>query len=340
MKIKNDLVSIKLGNKHYDFNNLILDEYLKRFAKAQLDKEKLDSIITNKELKYCLIKFDTEFSDLKNDTELHNQDFDICLLNSAKATQEISQNKITMQYHYAGQRVWDYSKQAEMGIGNYKCKKITALGFNSSWASDAVFEYKFPVCAVLDTSNYNIYIQDNQEINVSREDTITTDTLFYSNSVKGPAHLAPRGLPQIINQENIYNSDKTAWQSFNDNAYGILYSVGLSSYHNYIDKEFVIGEDIQLEQSGAELIIKGLENYLSTENLIYPSNNIHPSSNLYPIRSNYKYIILKYKIWQMVHSGTYDNVVATSTDTKCYYYQAFSIDKFGKANFKIKYERG
>ena len=41
MKIKNELLSIKIGNKHYDFNNLILDEYLSKFVKAQLEKEKL-----------------------------------------------------------------------------------------------------------------------------------------------------------------------------------------------------------------------------------------------------------------------------------------------------------
>ena len=33
MKIRNELVSIKMGKKKYDFNNLILDEYLKRLSK-------------------------------------------------------------------------------------------------------------------------------------------------------------------------------------------------------------------------------------------------------------------------------------------------------------------
>ena len=102
----------------------------------------------------------------------------------------------------------------------------------------------------------------------------------------------------------------------------------------------MIGQDIQVEQNGTELNINGLENYLSTDSPLFPSNDIYPSSDLYPIESNYKYIIFKYKVWQMVHSGTYEETVSTPTDTGYYYYQAIPIDKFGKSNLKIKYERG
>ena len=58
MKIKNELVSIKMGDKQYDFNNLILDEYLKRFVKAQLNKNNITKANIERTLRYCLIKFD------------------------------------------------------------------------------------------------------------------------------------------------------------------------------------------------------------------------------------------------------------------------------------------
>ena len=63
------------------------------------------------------------------------------------------------------------------------------------------------------------------------------------------------------------------------------------------------------------------------------------------IKSNYKYVIFKYKVYQEIEKGVYDednnlNFEYIQTDTKSYYYQAIPIDKFGETNFKIKYERG
>lgn len=346
MKIKNELVSIKIGDKQYDFNNLILDEYLNRFVKAQVDKDKLNSVSYDKRLDYCLLKFDTPFENLKEDTNLNNQDFDICFVGgSIIYNQTINENKITIGYTYdTSFNVWDYNKSTanDNYISNYYGKKVTAIGFNSYWVNDSNFLWKVPVCTVLDTSNYNIYLQENQELSITRKDIITTEALFYSNDknkVPGPVHLVPYGVPQIIYQPNIYENSNS-WKQFNDPGYGILYSIGLSSYIDYIDKEFVIGQDIQVEQNGTELNINGLENYLSTDSPLFPSNDIYPSSDLYPIESNYKYIIFKYKVWQMVHSGTYEETVSTPTDTGYYYYQAIPIDKFGKSNLKIKYERG
>lgn len=349
MKIKNELISIKIGNKHYDINNLILDEYLKRFAKAQLNKDDINRVDNDKRLRYCLIKFDTPFEGLKSTTELHNQDFDICFVYGSSITEIVNEKQIFIQYDYGTMEnfnIWDYKKNTaeDNYINNYYNRKITAIGFNSHWINDENYNTKIPVCAVLDTSNYNIYLQENQDFTITRKDIITTDAIFYSNSkikVPGPAHLVPCGIPQIIKQPNIYKDEtQTSWKSFNDNGYGILYSVGLSSYPDYIDKEFIVGTDVFVEQNGTELNINGIENYLSTDSPLFPSTEIYPNSNLYPIKSNYKYIILKYKVWQMVHNGTYDNVITTPTDTGYFYYQAIPIDKFGKSNLKIKYERG
>lgn len=347
MKIKNEIVNLKLGNKQYDFNNLILDEYLKRFARFQLSEDNIAKVSDDRKLKYVLLKFDTPIENIQTSTKLNNKDFDICFVGGTITNQTIAENQISIQYNYETQSnslIYDYSKNTANNIrlSDYYGRKITAIGFNSNWADDSNFSWKTPVCAVLDTSNYSIYLQENQDFAITRKDIITTDAVFYTNNkqkIQGPAHIAPFGIPQIIEQPNIYNDDKTAWSFFNDSGYGILYSIGLSSYTDYIDKEFIIGQDVDIENNEAEITIKNLENYLSKKS-IFTGKDLYPSIGLYPIKSNYKYIILKYKVWQMVHGGTYENITSTPTDTGYYYYQAIPINKFGKSNIKIKYERG
>ena len=346
MKIKNEVVSLKIGDKQYEFNNLILDEYLKRFITDQLDSQNLNLYNNKKTLGYCLLKFDTPFTNIQGNTELHNQDFDICFVGGCTYNQNEGENQIIVEYSYdTNFNVWDYSKKTGNNnyISNYYGKKITEIGFNSWWNSDEKTITKVPVCAVLDVSNYNIYLQENQELSITRRDIIETDAIFYSsnkNKVPAPVHLMPYGVAQIIHQNNIYNNEGNRWYSFNNSGYGILYSIGLSSYTDYIDKEFVIGKDIQAVQNGPELNIKGIENYLSVDNPLFCNEDIYCNTNLYPIKSHYKYLIFKYKVWQDVHSGTYDDVISKSTDTGYYYYQAIPINKFGKINMKIKYERG
>nr|DAE60862.1 MAG TPA: hypothetical protein [Caudoviricetes sp.] len=203
MKIRNELVSIKMGKKKYDFNNLILDEYLKRLTKAQLDEKDVNLLTADTRACYCLIKFDKVFEDLSAESEIQNTDFDICLMGSTIANQDISEQNITTEYLYASDLIWDYSKQsADAQISDYYGKKIAAIGFNSWWARGKVL-----VMAVLDVSNYNIYLQENQELSVTRKDIITTDALFYSNDktkIPGPVHLAPyRGATNNISIEYI-----------------------------------------------------------------------------------------------------------------------------------------
>lgn len=325
MKIRNDLIEIKIGNKKYDFNNLILNNYLSRCAKSQLIEKPLNSIPYMLQLSYVLIKFDEPF-DIQIDTELHNADFDICFVFGSKYNQSISEQQIIVEYNYEtteNPAIWDYNKKTAVGVNlsDYYGRKITAIGFNSYWPDDSNLTNKFPVGAVLDTSNYNIYLQENQDLSITRRDIITTDALFYSNNkekVSGPAHLAPIGLPQIIREPIFYNDDKTGWNDYNglDRCSGKLYSIGLSSYTDYIDKEFVIGEDIEVEANENELNINGIENYLATDSPLFCNEGVFPNSNLYPIKSNYKYVVFKYKVMQIVHSGTYNNTTATETDTR------------------------
>lgn len=348
MRIKNDLVSIKMGSKQYDFNNLILNEYLNRFAKSQLDKDKVKQRDYIKELRYCLIKFDASFENINENTELHNQDFDICLVDGASnIIQELSEKEITIKYTYKTDwNVWDYKKNTALdnNISNYCGRKITAIGFNSHWMSDKNTVAKVPVCAVLDVSNYDIYLQENQELTITRKDIINSDSIFWSdsNKVKGAIHLCPKYPSPILEGKEFYkygNIYKEAQKSF-----ATLYSVGFSSFIDYIDKEYIVGEDIQVIQNNNELKIEGLENYLTSNKSLYPSINLYPEQGLYPRRSKYKYVIFKYKIWQENYDWSFgDDADALYEekiiDTNCYYHQAIELNKHGLTNLKIKYER-
>ena len=343
MKIKNDLISIKIGKKHYDFHNLILDEYLKVFATTQVDVEENNKTKNRKNLTYLLLKFDTPIENLNEKSVLVNEDFDVFTFDSS-TIQQVSDERISVQYNYRVNSIVDFSSPnypENIAISNYNGRKITAIGFNSfGGKSTAVYTN---VKAVLDTSNYNIYLQENQEFIVTRKDIITTDALFYTsnkNKVPGPLHLMPITNKAVITPKKLYNTAGNLMISGSDESYGIIYSVGLSSYIDRIDKEFIIGQDVEITQNGTELSIEGIENYLSNEKLLYPNFNLYPSSSLYPIKTNYKYIIIKYKVWQNILSGTYENPVYTMTDTGYFYHQALPIDKFGNLNLKIKYERG
>lgn len=329
MRIRNDLVSIKIGKKQYDFNNLILNEYLNRFAKSQLDKNGIRKVVNNKELSYCLLKFDTPF-ELDENTELHNQDFDIAI-SCTNTVQEISEQEVNVKYTYnCNEGIWDYKEHTAENIKmlDYYNRKIVAIGFNSHFQSDENTSYKIPVCAVLDVSNYNIYLQESQDFVVTRKDIISSDAQFWSEDsrIKGPIHLAPSTTRPILSEHSF---PRTA---------GILHSIGFSSFIDYIDKEFVIGEDIQAIQENNEIRIEGLENYLSSESALYPSISLYPSIKLYPRKNKYKYLILKYKIYEDYRENSEDDNYIT-TDTGLYYHQAIKLDKHGLTNLKIKYER-
>ena len=75
MKIHNEVVEIKIGNKKYEFKNLILNEYLKRFAEKQLDMFENRNLLKSTELNYCFLKFDEPIENLNQNIELIPEEF-------------------------------------------------------------------------------------------------------------------------------------------------------------------------------------------------------------------------------------------------------------------------
>lgn len=306
MKIKNDSVRIQIGNKKYDFHNLILNEYIKRLINKQLSKEVAtnSNLTKSTKLTYLLLKLDTPINNINQDSVLTNYDFDITIVHRASIKQDISEKQVVIQYDYSI-LVNDYVidlKTAQLGkdssetikqLADFYDRKITAIGFTTHW-----YPYKeVPVCAVLDTSNYSIFLERNQDLTISRKDIITTDAEFSTNNkekVKGPAHLSPLGLPQIIYQPSIVQTlkddegnDYIKKHEFYDYAKGVLTSVGLSQNPNYIEKEYKIGEDIQAVNNETEIEIKGIINDEKEEGNVYPSYELFPiEPRTLPIQSS------------------------------------------------------
>lgn len=325
MKIENKLVSIRIGNKQYDLKNLITNNCLTRFARRQLEPNRYNYIPNDIEMSYCLLKFDDPF-EINEDIELHNQDFDICLVKGPSYYVErvISSNRISVKYFYSTNFLYDYKKAtSDVSISDYYGKKIATIAFNSWFASDANSSAKIPIMAIIDTSNYNIYLQENQNLSIVRQDTITSDAEFYCENfnIKGPLHLLPGYNLVKFNYENFYT-------------FGFLYSIGLSSWANRIDKEFILGKDIEAIQADNKITFENIENYFS-KYFLYSGDNIYPSTSLYPCKkTDYKYVIFKYRVYTTPIIGN------DLTPTEIYYYQAIPIDKWGLSNFVISYERG
>lgn len=347
MKIKN-FIKLKIGKRSIDFHNLILDEYLERFVKAQLDVNTGNLAPNLRKLRTLYLKLDTPLEfDVTSKLDPFAS-FDIALpINLDEFSQNISDKTITAKYIYsAGERVYNLSARKYESIVGYYNRKITAIGFNALFAVLRLGGY---TCSILNTSNYNISLEASQEFVLTRRDTISTDADFWSNDlrIKGPIHLTVDGGPSLLYQDPLYkNADGSGSYVTPQPTYAQLYSIGFSSYKDYMDKEYVIGQEIEAVNNGTSISLSGLENVLSND-LIYPNEQLQPSNSIYPLKANYKYVIYKYKLFQEIYSrnpsyvegGDEDEFISTWTDTGAYYYQSMPLNLEGNIDLRIKYER-
>lgn len=347
MKIKN-FINVKIGDKSIDFHNLILDEYLKRFVVAQLDIEKNEYSRYGKALRMAYIKFDTPLTfDATSEIDAYDS-FDAIILNLEFFNQSITERQIEVKYVFdTNEGLINIRTNQVENVSNFYGRKITAIGFNRMFGHSALAGN---VCSILDTSNYNLYLQENENFVLTRRDLITTDASFWCSDtrVEGPVHLTVSGGPSLLYQDPLYETDEWGISSFvePDPTYAQLYSVGFSSYKDSIAEEYVIGTDITAVNNGTSISINGLENTLS-DYLIYPNPEIHPNSLIYPLKANYKYIVYKYKIYQTIYTrnpayiegGDEPEFIGTWTDTGVYYLQSVPLSEVGNIDLTIKYER-
>lgn len=249
MKIKNESVTIKIGREQKTFQNLILNDYIDLYADSFLS-------FKDKFLAYCFIKLDTLQEITPESTQM---EYDLVLENYLRDFEEIyTENTIINKYNY--------KNVVENKVGNLNGHKITGIGFGL-WDIETD---NYKLYAFLDVSSYNVVIQNNQSVSVSRIDKVTSDLKFYcdDNSIKYPLHLTTKG--KIEFKANDY-----------DTVFPKLYSIGLGTLYNQMEKEILIKDlDFKKESLGV-LRITGAKDYAS-----YPSYNTFPNPNLYPGRIN------------------------------------------------------
>lgn len=305
MIVKNDYIKIKNGKKTTTLHNYIYDRYLVPFSKTQYDVDEEDVISINveqqkKELNECYIRFDDKLEDITNATI---SDFQV-QVTSYKNNFSGDNNTINIIYEYDFENGFDLIKGASIDKSDYYNKKITALGFGKNEV----------IYACLDTSNYDIYVLEDEGLFITRKDIISSQAKCYGYEF--PVHLSPIG--DLKNA--VYNSAVSDYEP----KYAKLYSIGLSKTLGTINEEYIIGDDIDIKvksdtsfgfnlRKGEDVSVYPQNNLYTSNDLyplplyvkreIYPQNDMYPDSNLYPSDSNYKYIFYKFRLYLIHWNG-------------------------------------
>lgn len=319
MKIKNDSVMIKVGNKQFDFTNLILNTYLKQMINAIDDNDIFKGHAPNLEI--CYIRFmrsdsvnETNDFQFDEDSILNTSDFDVAI-NRNSVNLQTSNNFVILNMQYSVQD----------NLDSYVGNMVTHLGFADSYG-------KFYAC--VDVSSAGIYIQPNEDFTVFRRDILSTNAYFTTNNekVNYPLHLVS------FDNKSVLNAGTSEYPYLEKKIFAKLRSYGFGYSKNIIQDEYdiimTIGEVEFLDTS----IIINVENN-ETEGL-YPADDLFPANFVYLEKSNYTYIFLKFKVYEIVYKidSSYNKVYST-VDTGIYYTLSMPIHR-GQFQYRLKYERG
>lgn len=309
MKIQNKLVSIKIGNEEKTFTNLILNSYLDLFADSFLD-------FKDKDLDFCLVNFTKENTIDETSTTM---EYDLALEGSFQdIVEELSNSKIINKYTYMDAYLGDQARWSD-----FEGMPIKELGFAKRDESTGTYK----LYAYLNVENYNVVPQNSQPIVISRIDTIDTDMMLWTNNsdiIRAPYHLTMRGLLAYEGLNYIQTVPR-------------LYSVGFGPLPNLMTKEY-LAEDLTIQRSGSgEITINNdLEAYYNG-NELYPRPDLYPSPILYPRKATEKYLMYKFKMYEISYPEKLGDPVYT--DTGFFYIQYKELKKHGVLNLKVKYER-
>lgn len=306
MKIENKEIGIKIGNKELKFTNMILNSYLNLFA---------DSFINfkNKDLPYCLLSFNT----LNNITEYSTEmNYDLILeADFNKNIEVLSSTSIINKYYYRNPQV---GQEWEAFAG----QQILNIGFaNYDYTSS-----KYEIYAFLDVSKYNIIVQSGQPIIISRIDKITSDMNLWGNSykIKAPYHLSMRGMLNYEGMEYFRTIPK-------------LYSVGFGVLPYTLNKEYLV-KNLSIQRGDIGIVeIKNVLEAQYRPNAKYFNTDIYFNNDWYFEEPTYNYMIYKFKLYKETYPNPEEDPVWV--DTGLFYTQYKKIEKSGKLNLSIKYER-
>lgn len=336
MKVKNDFVAIKNGKQEIKIHNIILDTYIEKIIANQMEKEARANLL----MYYIFLKFDTEL-DFDETSILKKDKFDLSF-GSYSYNTETSKKEIINNYMYMLDKGIEATEIATNNIINsfekYKGKKITAIGFGSNYYSN--------LYACLDVRNYNIYLDTEQVLSITRRDILSTDAYFYSkdNIIKFPAHLS--------NGKGVMDTTTGIYKTY----YGILKSIGLGhnpyamaeehsllpyTEHIHSDKNSIIINDELTIEYKSDGLFPAVDLYPETNlspariivDNLYPSKDVYPGIDIYPVYSAYQYVQLKYEIYYI------DNEEARPVDTGKYYLLSMPINGKQKVKLNISYKR-
>ncbi len=306
MKVKNEYVDIILGSKKYHFKNKILYQYLSRIADRQLAKQG-NFAYKSFALNYCFLKFDTP---LESDEPVIN-DFNVWIgvNQDTRGIESLGNSGTTIKYNYSDDSgVYDLKNNVNYennGLQNFIGRKITAIGFNSRFNNSGAYPNSSKMCAILDTSNYNIVINEGERLLVVRKDTIQSDAQMiteFPDIIKAPTHLRPYGLREIesLNPDENLNSGGITYTSKQfANAY--LENIGLG-FDNLKTYKIITGIQKIKESEGISILDYFSEPFELPnlpDFLIYPDEKIFPNGKLYPVNKRYTYLFFNYRIYQM-----------------------------------------
>lgn len=298
IKVQNKYVKILNGEKEVVVHNYIYDTYLEYVHNSQLLDQYFIQNNAKKRISGCYLKLDEPITDFENAVYT---DFDLCIREKNSTT---TGNKNSCDIIYNFDSSYSITDAQDMGYADnidleeYIGKKITAIGFFNAEPKHMAF---------VDTTDFNIYITEEQSLVILREDVFSTN--MECIGVDFPYHLAPtnKWYKQRTSPTNYYGTE----------IFARLYSIGFGSTKGIMrqeykldDEEIIInktntsfnfsmktGEKITIYPHTALYCGNGkypLAEYSERE--ILPQLSLYPASNKYPLKANVRYIIYKYEL--------------------------------------------
>lgn len=311
MKVKNEYIQIKIGDKTWTKKNMILNEYLYRLFDSQINTLHDDCYIS-----CCYLKLDTSIENVGYDSEILPSEFDITIKNlpsekyfKAKTTR--TNNSIRINYVFDSNSLFiidDLWYEASI-MNDYANRKIMGIGFGINDSSN-IFAY-------LDTSNMNIVINYNESISISRVDLLQSDGVC--DGIEYPLHL----VNDLAFKDTVWNSTT----GVDEYTKAQLYSVGFGNVKGNMEEEYLIG-DVQENIDESSITFNVQRDKIVG---IYPSNNLNLGFT--PLKDNSKYLIFKYRLYRI------DANKNNMTYLDEYYTMSMQNESFGDLDIKIKIER-
>lgn len=270
MKIKNEYVKIKTGEKNYDFSNLILDEYLNIIASSQCSGSSQEASFFPA-LTKCYIRLDRKlFFDETSELDANDFTFELTGDTDVRVT-DMQKDKVIINYTYD-----------ETVLENYQNRQITAIGFFTEDNNNC--------CACLDVYNFGLKI--GADIQIFRKDTLQVEDhiKIFDDMQPFPEYNVLKGLPCPIH----LLPEPLHWKG--ETIYAYLWGIGIGT-KNVVRVKTNFTNSSKICEDNKIIINDYILHNHNIRNIVEPSFK-HPSLGLYPknIQDAYNYVYLIYNV--------------------------------------------